>query len=358
MELPLYFILSRSRENPILAYTSNKQPPIITFECEIKVKGYDKIIKVVSTRRISKPHIYTTSMNPKNFSVYKSNLQKCIRRRLTDNAVLTAYNMLSSNAADFLRRLPIIILEDTLPHPSLIPLVWFMMAVSKGYELTDFDVSYVLGIVYAVCTIETYQVYNSTCTIPNPTDPTFTVAGWSTLQRISRDLLWAMEFRKAYGGMACDVKMITYLQYVWFTRFNTPSLTIGHRRPRTELPEVASYKVEASDTEWVHLKNIPINLVDLSSIASMGVIGKEIIIHEAIDQHCYKFIPGKTRAAHPQFTEYEIKGAIWFYRSSLNARTVSVWSVPIKTIPKLRVIYKTIKRDVDNLAQWIHTTII
>lgn len=61
----------------------------------------------------------------------KSILQKSIRRRRPLPAVRVAMELVDKALGELLRRLPIIILEDSMLHPDLPLLVWLMVAESK-----------------------------------------------------------------------------------------------------------------------------------------------------------------------------------------------------------------------------------
>lgn len=61
----------------------------------------------------------------------KSILQKSIRRRQPLPAVRVAMELMDKALGELLRRLPIIILEDSMLHPDLPLLVWLMVAESK-----------------------------------------------------------------------------------------------------------------------------------------------------------------------------------------------------------------------------------
>lgn len=318
MDLPSYFILDE-----LNAYTSHRRPKNVYFEGQVKPIGYSTPIKVVSINPLSPAHIYTTHIPKKNIPVYKSNLQKCVRRQLSDRAVRTAYAMLAGNTSDFLRRLPIVMIEDVLPHPSIIPLVWWMMASTKGYMLSDAEVSYILGIVYTACTIGIYQVKNSKCQPQGP------LPDWTELPQPKRDLLWALEFRKAYRGMHCDVTMIEYLQRRWFVRLSAQTNAV-----------------------WELLLRIPIEPIDLETL---GECNKSDIILEAIDQHCFPWIIKRLSS---EYSEEQVRGAIWYYRSRLNYRAVCPNSVPLEHILELEPVYLAIKSDLDRLSQWIFDHII
>jgi hypothetical protein len=323
--LPKYFVL-----DGVEAYTTNSKPSHPYFEGKVKPKGYNSYITILSINPPQPPHHFTTSLSPKDIPAYKSNLQKCVRRGLSYEAIRTGYAMMSANTPDFLRRLPIVMLEDVLPHPSLIPLVWWMMASTKGYKLSDREVSYILGIIYTICYIDEFQVYNSGC----PRGCNIYQERWDGLVQLQRDVMWALEFRKAYRGMQCDVEMIEYIQHKWVGRF-----------------------IENPDNGvWSKLVNIPVETVVL--YPTLEGCSKYDLILEAIDFHPYRWIPRKIGERFPEFTEYQIKGAIWYYRSRLNIRTVCEGSVPIRYVNELGPIYAAIEEEVDKLSQWIFDRII
>ena len=61
----------------------------------------------------------------------KSILQKSVRRRRPLPAVRVAMELMDKAMGELLRRLPIIMLEDSTLHPELPLLVWVMVADSK-----------------------------------------------------------------------------------------------------------------------------------------------------------------------------------------------------------------------------------
>ena len=321
--LPDYFVLCG--KDSYRAYTTSYRPTNIYFECSVKLRGFTKDIKIVSIRPPDTPHVFPV-IKKELVYVYKSNLRKCIRRKLVDRAVRSAYALLCIDPCTALRRLPIIMIEDVLPHPSIVPIVWWMMATTKGYQLSDGEVSYILGVVYELCQIDLYQVKNHLCKSSGRVDP----KEWSALPQTRKDLLWSMEFRRGYGGMACDREMIEYLQRGWIERFRN------------------------KDRLWDYLKAIEISPLDLKTL---GVCDKEDIILEAIDQHCFTWIPSKLSTKVP-FSTYQIKGAIWYYRSRINARKVCDGSVPLIHHPELEVVYREIEDELERLCLWIYTNIL
>jgi hypothetical protein len=69
--------------------------------------------------------------------VLKSIFQKSIRRRKPLPSVRVALELMDKSLGDLLRRLPIIIIEDSTLHPDLPLLIWLMVAHSKDYEVSS-----------------------------------------------------------------------------------------------------------------------------------------------------------------------------------------------------------------------------
>eukprot|EP00594_Rhizosolenia_setigera_P000683 CAMPEP_0178946672 /NCGR_PEP_ID=MMETSP0789-20121207/4417_1 /TAXON_ID=3005 /ORGANISM="Rhizosolenia setigera, Strain CCMP 1694" /LENGTH=511 /DNA_ID=CAMNT_0020626693 /DNA_START=353 /DNA_END=1885 /DNA_ORIENTATION=+ len=71
-------------------------------------------------------------MSRLSIPVLKSMLQKLIRRRVPSAAVHIALELALKSWREFIRRLPIIIIEDSTIHPEFPLLVWAMVSESKG----------------------------------------------------------------------------------------------------------------------------------------------------------------------------------------------------------------------------------
>src|SRR5690242_6462321 len=111
MKVPSYFILYKE-DNDFRAKTTNIKPDVIHFQATVILRGWNAPITVISTLELQPPHSYLlsdnrTSLRKSDLPVYKSNLQKCLRRRLDLRAIKTAYAILSLSEFELLRRLPI-----------------------------------------------------------------------------------------------------------------------------------------------------------------------------------------------------------------------------------------------------------
>ncbi|VEU44115.1 unnamed protein product [Pseudo-nitzschia multistriata] len=180
--------------------------------------------------------------------VLKSILQKSIRRRKPLPSVRVASELADKSLGDLLRRLPIIILEDSTLHPSFPFLVWLMMADSKNYHLPLFLLKRVLGIVFEMASCrwqDSLKVHeqqkinhNDESTTDIPSELTLAcLHNYKTVSKFSDDnalstqsgtefclsndelIVWSILMRGQYGGMACDIKMLKGYAALWHQRF-------------------------------------------------------------------------------------------------------------------------------------------
>ena len=80
----------------------------------------NKEFKLESTKQSQTVDKYSNYLSINNIilehiPIIKSNLQKCIRRSLIEKSIVSAITLFCLNKNELLRRLPIIMLEDTVP---------------------------------------------------------------------------------------------------------------------------------------------------------------------------------------------------------------------------------------------------
>ena len=213
--------------------------------------------------------------------VLKSMLQKSIRRRRPLPAVRVAMELMDKAFGELLRRLPIIVLEDSTLHPDFGLLVWMMVAHSKQF----FDTSAsneegtmpqdpvtavktamrrklilalqvrILRIVYQIASCpyqdcltlpenisDKREAQLSCLSKPYPELPRLPEEKNETEKLLDEKVpakdpdkppkmqelvqqqhqlqlsIWAMLVRAQYGGMACDVRMLLGFAQVWHDR--------------------------------------------------------------------------------------------------------------------------------------------
>ncbi len=199
-------------------------------------------------------------------SLLKSNLQKAVRRRHIEEAFVSAKHFLAQDAGELLRRLPIIMCEDTMLHPALfMEIVWLMAAVSKGYLLSGADCQTVMDFVGACLSAPSrYNILASADAPPPrvgfaPTDP----------------LQLAFALRIAYGGMKFDTDFM--------------GLLLGR-----------------TDDLSPHLDFMACNYEEVGAFDV-----ERHLIPEAVDFHCFPAMISETGVP---------KMAIWYNRSAKNVR--------------------------------------
>jgi hypothetical protein len=152
---------------------------------------------VVDMRPVGK---YFHQVPPLQYSVpiLKSNLQKSIRRGDRIRALRTAWQLLCQGPTELLRRLPVIIPEDTMIQPALyVELVWLMAAHAKDYRLTWADAQLIMNAVAtAVAAPAQYSLDVSAPLTFDQSDP----------------LQMALTVRIAFGGMTGDQEFMTRLR--------------------------------------------------------------------------------------------------------------------------------------------------
>ncbi len=133
----------------------------------------------------------------------KSNLQKAIRRCNKDITLTTSIALLEKDPLSFLRRLPIIFVEDVCLLESLPIIIWFMMA-DKEYKLTNFDIKLILNIVINLCHNTSFFDYKM-----NTWKEEYSVYEHKDLQNLPiHNELLGLYYRSLYGGMKGDIKLL------------------------------------------------------------------------------------------------------------------------------------------------------
>lgn len=323
---PSHFILDWPNKNIRFTHPANRNvvKDIVKDIAQIKYKLFDYNtilhIQYVPTKKEkqtfqTQPQ-HTQHTQHKNYDncvpLLKSNFQKAIRRKLLDVALATAKTLLHVDPVAFLRRLPIVMIEDVRVHKSFAIIVWFMIAVSKGFVLTDEHIAYILGIVGWMCRCTTWHVPQKMDTI----NLTNILNKKVDINSIGIKTIVALQIRINYGGMPGDMHMI-----------------------RNSIKEI-------SQNQQISLDNFePIDNVD-----EIEWISQQHIIPEAIDFHCYPWIIRKIFEKHPQVTKNSIKKAIWYWESSLNERNKHYYA---QEKEKFKKTFQSIKQDLQNLKKFI-----
>jgi len=138
----------------------------------------------------------------------KSNLQKAIRRGKTEVAISTALFLLQSNSIEFLRRLPIIFIEDVCLMDSISIPIWLIMC-DKEYKLTSIDTYILLHIVKSLCECKLYYDHRKKFMKP------FELIHETLKDYSHKDELLSLYYRSKYGGMKGDIEMLVNSIYYY-----------------------------------------------------------------------------------------------------------------------------------------------
>lgn len=207
---------------------------------------------------------------PNGQAILTSNLQKAVRRAEVEAALATARQLLWQDTAGTLRRLAIILLEDSVLQPNqYTQIVWLMVAISKGYSLSVVDVQTIMdGLATALTCERRYDLEEEGGSAEEPLIAAYV----------------AIRIRGLSGGMKFDTEFLGSLA----DRF--------------------AYLDKEDEPMTVEMDDIP------------EFDPKEHLLPAAIDFHCCR-----------QLLEYlkletgikptEAKDAIWWHRSSVNVRT-------------------------------------
>ena len=251
-----------------------------------------------------------SSFEYKNKSLLKSHLQKCVRRKLECKAIRTAYFHMKRDIGDFVRRLPIIMLEDTCLHDSIQIIVWFMCMNDKiNYQ--NYMIWFFMGIVHYISTsdycdgTEIKRQYTSKPDIINL---------WNETEKLPekiRNMIFSLIIRYSFGGMKGDGNMIIDNIYYYLQNPNYKSRFSDKIRP------VKIYK------------SLYLNEFEKS----------------AIDFHCYPMIISDLADLYPDINPEMLKKTIWFNSSCFNKRK------PFVVEEEYLQIWNMIKNDYDRIAQ-------
>ena len=301
LQIPKYFYWKWG-ENPV--WTNELKNG--NFCEKIYWKEYNHNLILIGDYPDDKPY-NLNYINDPNIPLMKSHLQKCIRRKLFTKSVKTGYQLINTNFNEFIRRINIIMLEDTVIVDSYINLIWIMLAYStKKWIPQRFHIEWLLGIIHNLCDIDQSNVYNCNCVSK-------TSLYISDLSLDQKSIIYSMQIRKSYGGLKSDMHMIQNLINNNIINFRKGNNIIIKPVRRVSLI----------------MEFLPYKSFDIS----------------AVDFHCYPYIIKSIKKKFPQFFEDEIKNLIWKNRSGINFR---------KKIPKESTEWNKIKGYIN----WLSTNIL
>lgn len=237
-------------------------------------------------------------------SFLKSHLQKAIRRKNARAAIYTADILMEMSLVQLLRRLPIIMIEDSFPHEGYTTLIWMMCAVSSGFNLGQLSFSlhekqrrWILGLVYQFAMTDLKEISPDNCYIKK-FDFKRNLRRMGDLPRHIRDFVYSIETRKVYGGMKGDESMMSAFQNHYTERF------IGENKGLDK------------DNLWENIFFSPIRPI----LCKQTSYDKNSWIYAGYDFHCSPSILSKLEEKYPDIEKDDFKMCIWVCSSSRNYR--------------------------------------
>ena len=143
----MFFYLEWTDKRPTKVELRKERPKDINYECNFRIKK-EKYVLCGNINQSFVRYYPPPKLEYTKNQYLLSHLQKSVRRMDDIKAVQTAKHLIDLDCNSFLRRLPIIMLEDVTLHESISVIVWLMIASSKKYPIKIEMVKWLLGVVY------------------------------------------------------------------------------------------------------------------------------------------------------------------------------------------------------------------
>jgi hypothetical protein len=282
----------------------------------VNLRGAFPITIVGKVRRGQPPFMDVDQLTKKrdyveysNASFLKSHLQKAVRRQMVDLAVRSAFHLMRLDMVGFCRRFVIIALEDSGLHMDLALLIWWMIAYPVASKLLcRIHVQYILGLVRIVTgdsRIDRIALHHSET-------PASVIKQWLRIEPNTRrsTLLYSLLVRRCYGGMRCDMEMLS----------------------------VSCETLEQRGRDHPDRRVSPVRITDYLHPSEMLI--------PAYDFHVAPSCLTRIQTKHPEYSTSLIKEAIWICSSSCNTR-----SKRVTTNPQVKKIWDSIRTEHNRLAR-------
>jgi len=236
---------------------------------------------------------FKTIFDKRHLPILKSQLQKCARRQKAELAVKTAVSMVliednRENVKQFglfelLRRLTIIMIEDTVLSESFSFLTWCMAVLSKGHYLNGYCLEKIIELVKGIASsgFRDPKAYHFDM---------FKADVYDLVKKsIMKPMVLSTLFRSAYRGMKSDHKMLLSAAQTWMMRYFYNSPLLAWKEINTFLP-----------------------------IDTFEQLSKDEIQPESLDHHCTNIVDRIQK--YMNYPREEIEILIWDNSSCLNTR--------------------------------------
>lgn len=265
----------------------------------------------------------------------KSAMQKAVRRGLHATAVRVALQLLIQDPISFLRRLPVVVMEDSILDRGMAAVVWLVMASTKGWKLSRSQVDFLLWVVYCAALCPFREIVPEPASPPenpfssdpaqavfreealSPTDPSFPDAAQEGVEaKELESCVAALWLRATYGGMPGDVLFLCGFADRWCRRLSSCNRSQWLQLLDRPVPEQHHARFsQLVNNAYAQLDKAP----------PRRVLRKEDKLLAAVDFHCFgdRFVREvgamvKDRShGRLVLTDDEIRKGIWWHRSAV-----------------------------------------
>ena len=283
------FYLEWINKRPSICEFRNTIPKEYNFQCSINIRGFKDVFETIelygNIDDELKDYEYSENLLYTKRSFLISHLQKSIRKMHLEKAIKIGKHIIDLDITSLLRRLPIIMFEDVIPHTSLPILIWFLIASSKRFIFKEVMIQWLLGVIYFLASKPKHDEYkflsNTNTDLLNDHE----------LNNNKKIFFKCLYIRISYGGMECDIQMINYFIQLWYEKFK-----LGYHLNDDKIKYIKLNLDPLQRNEW-----------DLS----------------ANDFHCYPKLLTDVKKQYNCYQEDYIKKLIWDYSSCYNKRITS-----------------------------------
>jgi hypothetical protein len=254
---------------------------------EVNLRYFGEKITFIGFLEYNQPceYIYLNEDLPhyfcRNKSFLKSHFQKCIRRGLIRKSLLTGYLWWEENLSDFLRRLPIIMIEDVSLFKEVEIIIWFMVMLDQ-INIPETFKSWLGNVIISLAKYPK-KIFNG-----NKIEKT-NFSNLSLLTGNQKQFIYSLMIRRSYGGMKGDMKMINFTIEDYINRIQN-----GYIIPSVKIKKYTIFRTLQS------------NDFELSGL----------------DFHCLPKMLDLIHQKFPQYSKLLIKSTIWQMSSKFNFREI------------------------------------
>lgn len=306
-ELHIDFHLIGPLLKPSFSFSSDTSSELISLglvkwsservSCNLIVDNYNKSLLLSGPSFTDEyPELKSkATFQKRHLSILKSQMQKCARRSKIDIGLKTAVSMILIENEDdnhirqmglfeLLRRMTIIIIEDTVLSESYSFLVWSMMVLTKGHTLNSYAIEKILEIIKGALSSG----------FRDPSSYKFTTTEDINIRDmiklcIDKPEIMSMLIRSCYKGMTCDQNMLLSSSKTWSSRYTSHSPTIKYLKINCHIP-----------------------------INKFEQLQKTDIQPESLDFHCTNIVERIKK--YIEMDSKKIERLIWYNQSSINNR--------------------------------------